>query len=161
MNCSFTDVCHDIFLRAAAVTASSHQQLAQLHEVEHVDLVHLGQLLAQLDGLLPHLRRHVDGSVTRGHIRPPSGSHSRNLFQKSQLARSGQRELECKPEGELISLPPRCHLSVPTHLALVQVAYDLLEEPLFQLLLGPHVHAIARYQVRGAGFVRPLKGETT
>lgn len=37
--------------------AASHQQVAELHEVEHVALVHLGQLLAELDGLLPHLRR--------------------------------------------------------------------------------------------------------
>lgn len=44
---------------------SSYQQLAQLHEVEHVALVHLGQLFAQLNGLFPHLRRHVHHSVTR------------------------------------------------------------------------------------------------
>lgn len=46
--------------------ASSYQQLAKLHEVKHVALVHLGQLLAQLNGLLPHLRRHVHRSVKRG-----------------------------------------------------------------------------------------------
>lgn len=42
-----------------AMCASSYQKLAELHEVKHVDLMHLGQLLAQLNGLLPHLTRHV------------------------------------------------------------------------------------------------------
>lgn len=46
-----------------------------------------------------------------------------------------------------------------SHLALVQVADDLLEEPLLQLLLGPHALAISRDQVQGAGFVRPLRKE--
>lgn len=44
------------------------------------------------------------------------------------------------------------------HLALVQVADDLVEEPLLQLLLRPHVSAvITRYQVGGAGLVGPLR----
>lgn len=46
---------------------SSYQQLAELHEVKHVALMHLGQLLAQLNGLLPHLRRHVHRSVKKGY----------------------------------------------------------------------------------------------
>ena len=37
---------------------SSYQELAELHEVKHVALMHLGQLLAQLYGFLPHLGRH-------------------------------------------------------------------------------------------------------
>lgn len=41
-----------------------HQQLAQLHEVKHVALVHPGQLLPQLDGLFPHLRRSGTGMGT-------------------------------------------------------------------------------------------------
>lgn len=35
----------------------SYQKLTELHEVKHLTFVHLGQLLAQLDGLLPHLKR--------------------------------------------------------------------------------------------------------
>lgn len=35
---------------------ASYQQSAQLHKVKHVALVHLGQLLAQLNGFLPHLK---------------------------------------------------------------------------------------------------------
>lgn len=46
--------------------------------------------------------------------------------------------------------------SCAAHLALVQVADNLLEEPLLQLLLRPHVLSVPRYQVGGAGFVRPL-----
>lgn len=45
----------------------------------------------------------------------------------------------------------------PPHLALVQVADDLLEEPLLQLLLRPRAPAVPRYQVGGAGFVGPLR----
>lgn len=44
--------------------AASHQQVAELHEVEHVALVHLGQLLSELDGLLPHLRRNRQNSFS-------------------------------------------------------------------------------------------------
>lgn len=49
-----------------AVHGCSYQQLAQLHEVKHVALVHLGQLLAQLNGLLPHLTRKVMQSFKGG-----------------------------------------------------------------------------------------------
>lgn len=45
-----------------------------------------------------------------------------------------------------------------SHLALVQVADDLLEESLLQLLLRPHVLAVPGDQVGRAGFVRPLGG---
>lgn len=45
-----------------------------------------------------------------------------------------------------------------SHLALVQVADDLLEKPLLQLLLRPHVLAIPGDEVGRAGFVRPLGG---
>lgn len=55
--------------RPPVAAAASHQQVAELHEVEHVALVHLGQLLAELDGLLPHLRRH----------RRPAGQEQRNM----------------------------------------------------------------------------------
>lgn len=43
-----------------------------------------------------------------------------------------------------------------TDLALVQITYDLLDEPLLQLLLGPHMLPVSRYQMRCAGFVGPL-----
>lgn len=52
---------------------SSYQQLAQLHEVKHVGLVHLSQLFAQLNGLLPHLRIQAEHSFKQGEgrgIRP-------------------------------------------------------------------------------------------
>jgi len=47
----------DVFI---SFNSSSYQQLAQLHEVEHVALMHLSQLFAQLNGLLPHLRGSVN-----------------------------------------------------------------------------------------------------
>lgn len=43
------------------VGVASHQQFAELHEVEHVTLVHPGELLPQLDGLFPHLQRGETG----------------------------------------------------------------------------------------------------
>lgn len=46
---------------------------------------------------------------------------------------------------------------VNTHFSLVQVTYNLLDEPLFQLLLGPHMLPVSRYQMRGTGLVRPLR----
>lgn len=39
------------------VGVASHQQFTELHEVEHVALMHPGELLPELDGLFPHLRR--------------------------------------------------------------------------------------------------------
>lgn len=39
------------------VGVASHQQFAELQEIEHVALVHPGELLPELDGLFPHLRR--------------------------------------------------------------------------------------------------------
>lgn len=50
--------------RRPVTAAASHQQLTQLHEVEHVALVHLGQLLAELDGLLPHLSEKIKRTTT-------------------------------------------------------------------------------------------------
>lgn len=97
---------------AQALTGvASHQQFTELHEVKHVALMHPGELLPELDGLFPHLRR--DGKKipfilsTRDH---------------------------CFDEDDCIP-----------HLALVQVADDLLEEPLLQLLLCPHVLSVPRY----------------
>lgn len=47
------------------------------------------------------------------------------------------------------------------HLALVQVAYNLLEEPLLQLLLGPHMLLLSpRYEMGCTRFVRPLLKQT-
>lgn len=113
--------------------------MAKLHEVEHVTLVHLGQLLAELDGLLPHLRRH----------RRKENNDRRVLG----IA------IEAGPSGWPRPLPKTNPCPYPAaHLALVQVAYNLLEEPLLQLLLRPHVLAVSRYQVGRAGFVRPLGG---
>lgn len=39
----------------------THQQFAELLVIEHLVLVLLGQLLAQRDGLLPHLRGRREG----------------------------------------------------------------------------------------------------
>lgn len=48
--------------------------------------------------------------------------------------------------------------AVNNHLALVQVTYNILEEPLFQLLLGPHMLPVSpRYQMSCARFVGPLR----
>lgn len=55
------------------------------------------------------------------------------------------------------SPPPRRRDGRVPHLALVQVADDLLEELLLQLLLRPRVLAVLGYQVGGAGFVGPLR----
>lgn len=46
---------------STGVGVASHQQFTQLHEVKHVALMHPGELLPELDGLFPHLRR--DGKI--------------------------------------------------------------------------------------------------
>lgn len=48
-----------------------------------------------------------------------------------------------------------------THFALVEVAHDLLEEPLLKLLLAPDMGAVTGDEVRSAGLVGPLGGRNT
>lgn len=121
------------------VGVASHQQLTELHKIKHVALVHPGQLLPELDGFFPHLQRSQIGMGIG--IGTGMGTGMGTGTGTGSGRQDGSTTTVCR-----------------SHLALVQVADDLLEEPLLQLLLCPRGPVVPRDQVGGAGFVGPLRG---